>query len=218
VAAGEDTDNLLTAADLYYRLERYDEAFDLALRVREQVGFNPRSQRVLGLVYLRRGDYVKAVHHLDRADADAATVEGLIRCRLGLGELNRAERLLEAVELVKKPTPELTAAAARTKALLARREELVRQAAPPEDKKETWAAALGRVACAEEAYRQGEPRRRVEEMLAQALKEVPDLGPALALRARLALERGRLRDALADAEKAITAGPQCPGGYYVRGR
>ncbi len=55
-------------------------------------------------------------------------------------------------------------------------------------------------------------------LLTRALEKAPELGPALALRGRLALEKGKLTAALADAERALTTGPRDPNGYSVRGR
>ena len=46
----------------------------------------------------------------------------------------------------------------------------------------------------------------------------PTLGPALALRGRLALERGKLSKAHDDAGEAIKLSPKQALGYYVRGR
>jgi len=54
--------------------------------------------------------------------------------------------------------------------------------------------------------------------LAPAFADGVDLGPALGLRGRLALEQGKLSRALADAERALTLSPRDAAGRYVRGR
>src|SRR5262249_55996917 len=59
LVAGNDLEGLATAAEWHLRLQRYEDAFELASRARE-VGFHAKAQRVLGLVYLHRGDSEKA--------------------------------------------------------------------------------------------------------------------------------------------------------------
>src|SRR5262249_53509691 len=81
-----------------------------------------------------------------------------------------------------------------------------------------WRAALAYTVCAEEAYRDRLPGGRAEALLAAALNEGVEVGPALALRAQLALERGRLGKALTDAERAVALSPKEARGHYVRGR
>jgi len=73
-------------------------------------------------------------------------------------------------------------------------------------------AAGDAVASAEYAWRAG-LASRAEELVKDAAT-----APALALRARLLLERGRLRDALRDAEAALKASPDEPLALLVRGR
>src|SRR5205814_1741372 len=58
-AAGDDFDGLLKAADYSLRMRRWDDAFDLASKARDQK-FHEKEQRILGLVWLHRGDYAKA--------------------------------------------------------------------------------------------------------------------------------------------------------------
>jgi tetratricopeptide (TPR) repeat protein len=58
----------------------------------------------------------------------------------------------------------------------------------------------------------------VEGLLNNALGKGLDLGPALGLRGRLALEKGKLNRALADGERAVALSPGQAVGYYVRGR
>jgi tetratricopeptide (TPR) repeat protein len=97
--------------------------------------------------------------------------------------------------------------------LLARRKALDRLVKIPNGKEPEYAAALDALALAEEAKGRGKP---FAALLAVALKQ--EVGPAYGLRARTELERGRLRQALADANKAIDLSPQDAHGYYARGR
>src|ERR1041385_6798708 len=55
VLVGDDLNGLVQAADWYWQLQRLDDAFDLAQRARAQK-FHPQAQRILGLVYLQRGN------------------------------------------------------------------------------------------------------------------------------------------------------------------
>ena len=67
-------------------------------------------------------------------------------------------------------------------------------------------------------YQEAKPTQRVESLLEKAEAEGRDLGPVHGLRAMLALERGRLRQALAEAGRAVVLSPQEVSGWYVRGR
>src|SRR5262249_8130381 len=89
VVVGNDLKGLIQAAEFHLRLGRYEDAFELASRAREK-RFSAQTQRILGLVYLHRGDYEHAVFHLDRAEPDAQVLEGLIRGYLALGRLGEA--------------------------------------------------------------------------------------------------------------------------------
>jgi tetratricopeptide (TPR) repeat protein/transglutaminase-like putative cysteine protease len=215
LAVGDDVPGLLLAAEQFLRLDRPDEAFDLAQRAREQ-RFDAKAQRILGLVYLRRHDYANAVKHLDKADLSADVLEGLLNCHVALGDLRGAADRLRQVERVPKPTPELNASVALVRKLVGRRDELLRLAPPADGKADDWREAAERVACGEHFARSGSPGRAAA-LAALALEGAPEAAPALALRGRLALGRGKLRDALADAEKAIKAAPGLAGGYHVRG-
>jgi len=95
----------------------------------------------------------------------------------------------------------------------------LRKALPvPAGKAEACAAAIDSYACAEYAHEEGLPAGRVEGLLASALTEGVEVGPAHGLRGLLALENGRLARALSDAEQAIRLCPKEARGYYVRGR
>jgi tetratricopeptide (TPR) repeat protein len=215
-AAGDDSTGLLKAADLYYQLERYDDAFDLASRARD-LRFHEQAQRIIGLVYLKRGDAAKALFHLDKAELDAVVAEGLVHAALEVGDLKQVAARSEQAHQVKVPTPELKATLEQARRLLARREELKREAAQPGVKLEVWSAALDAVARAERDYHMGSSEKALAA-LKPALTAGLDVGPALALRARLTLEHGKLGAALTDAEQAVRLSPKEPGGFYVRGR
>ena len=83
-AVGDDFDGLLTAADFALRLRRWDDAFDLASKARDQK-FHEKEQRILGLVELHRGDFAGAAEHLAKADPDDEVLTGLIRAEPGAG-------------------------------------------------------------------------------------------------------------------------------------
>ena len=203
-----DGNGLARAADQHLRLERYEDALDLALRARDLADGNPLVQRTLGLVYLKRDDYTKAAFHLERADADADVLHALIRCRLALGQLHLAIQDAGHADKVSKADAALVAGLAKQRQAL-----LTRAKTPPT---EAFTDAIDRYVCADLAFRAGKPPALVEGLIQGACKA--DLGPALALRGLLALEKGRLTTALADAERAVTLDPKHPTGYLVRGR
>jgi tetratricopeptide (TPR) repeat protein/transglutaminase-like putative cysteine protease len=217
VAVGNDLEGLVKAADLYLRLGHSEEAFDLASRARD-VGFHAGAQRTLGLVYLQRGDFAKAVFHLDRADPDAAVVEGMIRAYVAQGQLRQAERVAERADKVAEPTPALQRACALVIALLTRQIAVRKEARVPPGKGEAWDKALAYFVCAEQAHADGQPVGQVEALLAGAFADGIELGAAYALRGLLYLDKGRLSRALADAERAVALSPSEAGGHYVRGR
>ncbi len=217
VLVGDDHAGLVRAAGWHLALGRYDDAFELGSRAQKQ-RFSAPAQRVLGLVYLHRGDYAKAVFHLDRAERDADVLAGLIRGYLGLGKVREA---IEAGEsAVKLPAvPEgLRRVREQTARLAERRKALLEALHVPPEKAYPWTVAIDAYLAADRAYRQGASPQRVEALLAGAFGAGVDLGPAYALRGLLALERGRLSKALADAERAVALGPPEPRGFLVRGR
>jgi tetratricopeptide (TPR) repeat protein len=215
--ATKDVRGTLLAAEAYLKLKHHDEAFELAARVREQT-FHEKSQRILGLVYLHRGDDAKAVHHLEKAEPDAVVVAALIRATLGLGKLGDLETHLTRAAGVDKPSEALLALCARARAVLKRRSELGKQVSIPAGQEEAYRAALDGLACAEDAYRRGQPAGKVEALLASSFCPGAAVGPAHGLRGRLELERGKLARALKDAERAIALSPRQANGWYVRGR
>ncbi len=213
---GDDFDGLLQAAEFSLRMQRWDDAFDLASRARDQK-FHEKAQRILGLVYLHRGDYAKAVEHLDKADPDDEVLRGLIRANLALGRLREAGFDAEKASKLDKAGPELTADCERVRRLLQRRVELARQLPPPAGREADWADALDRVVCAEDAFEAGATPDTVTALVEPILATGLEIGPAFALLGRAAIGKGRLTAALADAERAVKLGPRDAGGYYVRG-
>jgi tetratricopeptide (TPR) repeat protein len=217
VTIGNDLEGLVKAADFYLRLGHSEEALDLANRARD-LGFHAGAQRTLGLIYLQRGEYTKAVFHLDRADADAEVVEGLIRGRLALGQLREAERVAERADKVAQPTPALRRTCALVIALSLRRSAVQKEIRVPPAQASAWDKALDSFVCAEQAHADGRPAGQVATLVAGAFADGAELGAAYGLRGLLSLEKGRLSKALSDAERAVALSPLEARGHYVRGR
>jgi tetratricopeptide (TPR) repeat protein len=217
VAACHDLEGYVKAAGLHLRLNRLEDAFDLATRGRE-IGFHAGAERVLGLVYFHRKDYDRAIAHLERAEPDADTLDRLVRAYVACGRLADAERQAERIESVRSTTPELTRSYALIIALTQRRMTIEHAFKIPAAKAEQWARAIDAFVCAEHALTEGQPIAKIQQLLALAFAEGVELGSAFALRGQLALDRGRLGEALADAERAVALSPQEARGFYVRGR
>jgi tetratricopeptide (TPR) repeat protein/transglutaminase-like putative cysteine protease len=218
VAAGGEFEGQVTAAEWHLRLGRYDDALDLAQRARETRP-DESVQRVLGLVYLHRKDYKQAVLHLAKATVDSEVVAGLIRAHLALGNLTEARSCCVAlVGEIEEPSAELRRLCKRVDGLVERRQALLKEAHVPAGKEDAWRQAADHYVCADDARGDGQPAERVEALLKGAFDDGVELGPADALRGLLALERGRLARALADADRAVRLAPEEARGYYVRGR
>jgi tetratricopeptide (TPR) repeat protein/transglutaminase-like putative cysteine protease len=212
-----DLSGLLLAAETYLKLGRLDDAFDLAVKARD-LRFHERAQRIMGLVYLQKGDDERAILHLERAEPDAVVLAALMRAYLHVGNLREASDQMERAERLDRPSPELRRACEQIQRVRARRAELHKLASAAPGKEGDLPAALDALACAEAVRSRGTSAEKVERLLAPALAEGMRIGPALALRGLLALERGKLTRALADAEEAIRLSPREPLGYQVRGR
>jgi tetratricopeptide (TPR) repeat protein/transglutaminase-like putative cysteine protease len=217
VAAGTEPEALVTAAEWHLKLGRYEDALDLAQRARASRP-EGRAQRVLGLVALHRGQHEEAVRRLDKADADAEVLAGLIRAHLALGSLSEAALRAGQADKVKESSADLRRLCKRVTGLVERRTAVLKEADIPPASREAWQKAADHCVCAEDARRAGQAPERVEGLLRGAFADDVELGPALALRGEVALDRGRLVRALADAEQAIRLAPREPAGYYVRGR
>jgi tetratricopeptide (TPR) repeat protein len=217
VAVGDDLDGLATAAEWNLRLGRDEDAFDLASKARE-IGFHERAQRVLGLVALHRGKYEEAALHLGKADLDAEVLDGQLRASLALGRLAEAITQAAQLERIKEPPPDLRRLCGAVGDLAARRKTMRKEARFPAGKEDAGNKALDQYLCADYAYRESAPVERVELLLPGAFADGVEIGPAYGLRGLLALDRGRLGKALADAERALALAPADARGYYVRGR
>jgi tetratricopeptide (TPR) repeat protein len=217
LAVSDSPRGLLKAADYYLRLQRWEDALDLARRAGTEAE-PAKAHRVLGLAHWHRDELTRAVHHLRNAEADTDVVEALLDCSVRLADLEDLPDLLRRAEGVDHPTAGLRGLAERAGRVLKRRADLGKQLPAPAGRVREWAKALGALACAEDAYGVHAPAARVESLLGRALDNGPEPGPALALRGRLALDRGRLGRALADAEAALRLSPDCATAYYVRGR
>jgi tetratricopeptide (TPR) repeat protein/transglutaminase-like putative cysteine protease len=217
VLVGDDHAGLVQAAGWHLQLGRQEDAFELASRAQRQ-RFSAEAQRVLGLVYLQRGDHAKAVFHLHRAERDDDVFVGLIRGYLALGKLREAIEAGEAAGKVASPSDALRRSREQAAALAGRRQALLKELRVPPAKAYSWTVAVDAFLGADLAHRGGEPPQRVEAMLAGAFPTGVDFGPAYALRGLLALERGRLGKALADAERALALSPGEARAYLVRGR
>jgi tetratricopeptide (TPR) repeat protein len=218
LGVGRDLEGLVQAAGFHLDLGRLDDALDLALRAR-QIGFHAGAERVLGLVYLRRGDDEKAVPHLARARPDGHVLLGLIQAELRLGRLGEALAHVQAAHKLAERPPELNRACTLAVKLGTRKLAVLKQLrAVPPDRSADCLAAVDALVCAEQAYADGLPAGRLEALLGRAFVPGLDLGPAYGLRGLLALEHGRLTRAQADAARAVSLAPGEARGYYVRGR
>jgi tetratricopeptide (TPR) repeat protein len=214
-----DRSGLQLAAQAYLKLGRTDDALELALRARD-LGFHEKTQRLLGLAYLRRADDPRAVQHLEKAEADATVLAALLGAYLRLGKLRELEGALEKAARLDRVDDPLRRTMERGRSALKRRAELGKGVSVPPGKEAEWAAGLDATAAADELWRrQGAAARpAVERLLARAFAPGLAIGPAYGLRGRLGLERGKLTSALADAEEAVRLAPGHDLGYLVRGR
>ncbi len=217
--AGKEAVPLVEAAEFHYQLGRLEDAFELAGRSRD-LAFNSRSQRLLGLIHLRHGEYSQAILHLDRAEPDAEITLGLIRAHLALGQLQLAASVATgASDQAASTSADLDRLRDQVKELMRRRDDILHKATFSDAREAAGTHAIEAFVCAEFAYRQGEPAGRVHALLKWALEdESVAIGPPYALRALLLLEQGKIGLALSDADRAIAAGPAAGRAYLVRGR
>jgi tetratricopeptide (TPR) repeat protein/transglutaminase-like putative cysteine protease len=217
VAVGDETGGLLQAAGYHLRLGRLDEAAELATKAGRKRS-EGEAERILGLVHLQRGEYALALARLEKAIPRADTVAGTIRAMLAEGIVSGVRDQLVRAQGVKDANDELRSACASANAVLRRRAELERIAPQGPASANAWSRALDCLACAEHARKQGRTSTLVARLLAGAFVGSDGPGPAFALRARLALESGKLARALADSQRAIALSPEDSEGYFVRGR
>jgi tetratricopeptide (TPR) repeat protein len=214
--AGRDVSGLLLAAETYYQLKRYDEALDLALRARE-INFHEKGQRILGLIYLHRKEYARARNHLARAEQDRVVVAGLLQATIALGKPRELDALIERGERLDSTGP-LGQLVERARAIVRRRAMLAKTVPIPAGKEEETANALDALVCAEGLAQNPQTRSQVDTLLDQVRRSGIELGPVHALKARLSLQSGKLREALREANEAIRQAAEDPAGYHMRGR
>ncbi len=214
---GDDVDGLVTAARFHLRLNRYEDAFELATRAQEQRQ-TVEGHRTLGLVYLHRSEYRRAITHLEEAKPDARVIGGLIRAYVAIGKLREAEREAKHADTVRGPTADLRRAQELVQGLVERRAPLLKEIDAAGGRVKGYAKAIDSLICAEHARAEGRPADRVEALMKGAFVEGLKFGSAHALRGQLALERGRLTQARVDAERALALAPLDARAFYIRGR
>jgi tetratricopeptide (TPR) repeat protein len=217
VAIDRNVGGLVKAAEMYMEMKRDDDAFDLATRARD-LEFSADTQRILGILHMKRGDYTKAAFHLDRATRTGPVLEAVIESNLALGKLSEAIKQAEHIESVKGPTASLRRTYITLLGLIQRRLEVRKGTKVPKDKEDAATAAIDALVCAEHAQSAGRPRQLVDTLLATSFKDGIEVGPAFALRGQFALEQGKLTRAFADAERALKLSPKEARAHYVRGR
>ncbi|MFN4260571.1 MAG: DUF3857 domain-containing protein, partial [Gemmataceae bacterium] len=217
ILATGDADMLALAADWHWRLNRPDDALELAQRSGD-LAFTPLAHLVMGLVHEQRGEFEKAAQHLEQAGLAAPALAGLIRSHIALGNLRQAEDQALRAERLAKNHADLASTCALVPPLTQRRAAILKTVTMPPDEEEAWTRAVDAFVCAEYAWDVEGAVARVGTLLAKACRDDTPIGPAFALRGLLALEKGRLSRALHDAEHAIRLSPDDPRGWYVRGR
>jgi tetratricopeptide (TPR) repeat protein len=208
---GKDVSGMLLAAESYFRMKRYDEALELALRARE-INFHEKGQRIMGLVYLHRNDHEKAMTHLSKAEPDAIVLTGLIEATIAIGKVGELEKALTKAERLERRNVALDRQCERGRAILARRVVLEKQGLAKDNEN-----TLDVLVCAEELAREESSHAITQSLLAQLFATKP-IGPAYAVRGWLHLQKGRIREAREDAEKAIALSPTDASGYHLRGK
>lgn len=217
LAVGGDPDGMIQAAEYYLRLGHDESAHDLASRVlRERE--DRKAHRILGMLYLARVHYVKAVEHLEQADLNSTALEGLFRALLRLGKLDQCVDRLDEVERVRGVDFALNSTVGDVNRLVKQRETLLSLFTWKEEHKSSWKKAAGIIVCAEEMRRLSYPPSMIRSLVDEALKEVPDFPPALAWAGRIALEQGKLRDARRLADRTLELAPKYYLALYLRGR
>jgi tetratricopeptide (TPR) repeat protein/transglutaminase-like putative cysteine protease len=216
VVSGE-MQGLVNAADFHLQMARDEDAFDLASRALA-IRFDKSAARIAGLVHLHRGETEKAVAALSCAERTPAALEGLLLGQVALGRLREAIKVLDQAKQVSEAPAGLRKACTLVERLQLRRDKVLKQVRGNSNKPQTWSRAADALVCAEAAHERKRGRKAVEKLLALAFAGGAEIGPAYSLRGLLALERGRLTRALADAERALVLDPRDARAYYVRGR
>jgi tetratricopeptide (TPR) repeat protein len=214
--AEDDQESLAAAADGYARLGRFDDALELAGRIKGENGQMPEAaRRAVGVALASRGEAAKAIDLLKVPDPDAMVLATRIRARLMLGDLSGAAEDARAAKLLEEPSAESRLAVEQVQSIVRRKDEVVKASFGPSD---AVHAAADKFACAEHFYTLGQVPDRVGTLLGEVLADERPVGAAYGLRAMLAVDRGRLTKGLPDAEKAIQLAPTDFRGYLARGR
>lgn len=216
VTAEDDPQRLLLAADLYRILGRLEDAMELAEKAGEIGDEDKQVRRVLGLIYLERGDPEKALSYLEKAVEDEAVLLGRVQGYLALGRVNEADKFVRALERRGNAPPGLEKLRTLVRPVLTQRDSWIKGLGTPPTPEIVRAAELA--ALAQQAWRAGKPLAEVEKFLNAALEQDANFGPAFGLRGQLWLDRARLDKALADAEKALSLISGDPQSFLVRGR
>jgi tetratricopeptide (TPR) repeat protein len=217
VAAGKDLSSVVKAAELHLEMNRFDDAFDLANRARD-LGFQAKAQRILGLGHLAKHDYAQAAFHLERSDLDAKALAGLIEAYLHTGDLDAAQRRAETISRMESIGKHLSLLEGNVKALVSKRDQLLAGWKVDKDQRSAANRVVSRYICADRGLREGWPRSQIEAIVASAASEHLEFGPLQSIQALLLLERGQVRDAIAQANSALKLEPADARGHLVRGR
>jgi tetratricopeptide (TPR) repeat protein len=217
VVAGNDLQSLVRAADFHLRMSRYEDAAELATRALE-IRFDVQAQRIMGLVYWHRGDVDRAVAALTRAEKTPQVQAALLLGLIHLGKLPEAIKAWQTIHVGEGTPARLQEACALVAKLKARRQAVLKDLKYPAEKKETWERATEALVCAEHARKEGRPNAAIEKLLAGAFTVGVEIGPAWSLRGLLALEKGSMTRALADAEHALRLNQRDARAYFIRGR
>jgi tetratricopeptide (TPR) repeat protein len=210
VLAEDNPADLARAADAHLALGDDAEALDLAKRAADG-GAGSVAARVLGIAEARQADWERAVTDLKAVRPADYTPDAFRAWAAAVVALGRLSDLAEGPG--KLLGEEATKAEAVDYLALIERAQALRANAPKDRAK-----VVEQFVCAEYLIRRQRNPKDADRLLATVLRSWPDFGPALALRAEDALDRGRLRQALPDAERATRVSPNEARGYFVRGR
>ena len=223
LAVGDDPAGLTLAAEFHLEMNRLEDAFELAGRARA-AGFVANNQRVLGLVHFRKKELDKAIFHLERSEVESPDVTGGVDPGLSVG----GRSCQSETPLGDGPVPGRRQGHVRpdqnrgagSDVGHAVCEQLWRQDMnlPRRQEKPGMEPAINHYLCADLAYQNHAARDQLARLLSGSFVDGVDLGPALALRGLVYLEKGNLKAAFADVQRALQLKPVDGRAFYVRGR
>ncbi|MGF1582393.1 MAG: DUF3857 domain-containing protein [Gemmataceae bacterium] len=216
LAVRRNLPGLVQAAQLHYEMGRLDDAFDCAMRARD-IDFHADAQKILGLVHWKRRNYKKAIFHLVRANPDAESLTGLIRCSIAIGDYAGAVKVLRKADGLQTHPASFTKTLADVRELEKRKKEIQQAETQRLKNSRIDSAAIERFVCAELLARNNDAENS-RIILDQVIKGSPTFSMPLALRGSLAIEKGELRTAEKDARTAIRLRSSDPLGHLVLGR